>query len=249
MELKYLANPLTYTQLMGILSLLIIPLSLLIFRGFNFKFGKYVLYFRGVASNKKGITTNDVLLVLEKTQSFKDAEYRIKHHDKLRDQMHYAEEKTHTMKVMMRENYFDLMATKIDKAEIIFHRDYLNYEILLDLLYLEILFKIRSAIKENGLENIFKKGKGAYEDHIDFKFQGIKNTMTTFLNKRYDSKSIFSRKELFDSNEKKETVCRAILADIFYTALRIAEEKTDEIKLLEEQYREFLCSMGIQEKK
>lgn len=242
---NFLVTPLTFTQLLFLLLIPCILLSLIIIRGFTFKFGKINFTFKGIQTDKR-ITINDMLLVLEKSQTFKDNEYKILNQEKLKDQMNYAEQKAESLKSMMIDIYFDLLAIKIkDKSAVTLHRDYCNYDSLLDLLYEKIVAKLRFFFKENGLEHTYEEGKRAYEDYIDFKFRSLQNLTTEFFNKRYDDKAIITRKELHDANLLIEKEMRNIISDVFYKALQISEEKTDKVEELKKSYSVFLQTIGI----
>lgn len=170
---------------------------------------------------------------------------QIKYRECLEEQMKYTEEQFVNIRTMYQRAYLDKLKDNLKKKDEIktedkyLYEDYRYYQSVIKLLIHDIESVIRSSFANNHLVSYEQE---EYQRYIDLKFNVIKALEIDFIDSMYVGDWVVTRDEIFDIHKDNRDELQKVITDVYIRARKIAFNKKNEIKKLEDELQEYMDS-------
>ncbi|MCK9440283.1 MAG: hypothetical protein M0Q13_02525 [Methanothrix sp.] len=169
----------------------------------------------------------------------------IKYKGRLEEQMNYIGEQFVNIRTLYQKVYLEKLKSKLkDKNEIYtedkyLYQDYRYYQAIIKLMIHDMESVIRASFINN---HLLSYELDDYQRYIDLKFNVIKALEIDFIDTMYIGEWVITRDEIFEIHKNNRDELQKIIIDVYMRARKIAFNKNEEIKQLENEIQEYMNS-------
>lgn len=169
----------------------------------------------------------------------------IRYRECLEEQMKYIEEQFVNIRTMYQRAYLDKLKEKLKEKDEIktedkyLYEDYRYYQAIIKLMIHDMESVIRSSFTNNHLVSYEQE---EYQRYIDLKFNVIKALEIDFIDTMYVGEWVVTRDEIFNIHKDNRDELQKVITDVYIRARKIAFNKKNEIKKLEDEIQEYMDS-------
>lgn len=166
----------------------------------------------------------DVVILIAEVTKLINKQVVLNLHQTVREQMTYAEQKSHSIKALLQGIYLDLLKEKVS-GKIVSSYSYANYRLILREMIDELLSDLRNDLRQN---HLLEMDESSFSRFVDDKVESYSVRGTEILNQSYFYTEEVTREELYTANQRVATKIKSTMGDILFNARKISIRAREE---------------------